>query len=72
MLYREKKNIRAVVHGDDFTALGSRAVLDWFREVTQRRTEVKFKARLERIKPGAVRIVSRVATVAGTKSARLC
>ena len=45
-----------MVHGDDFTVLGKRRDLDWFRGVVQSKMEVKFKQRLERGKPGAVRI----------------
>ncbi len=59
-----RKIIRVVVHGDDFTALGSKSSLDWLREVIQHRMEVKFKGRLERRRPGAVRILSRIVTVA--------
>ncbi len=62
VLFKEK-DVRAVVHGDDFAALGSRSGLDWFREVTQRRMEAKFKVRLERTRPGAVRILNRTVTV---------
>ncbi len=61
--YHKDKDIRVVVHGDDFTVLGSRGGLDWFREVIQRRTEVKFKGRLEMRRQGAVRILNRIATV---------
>ncbi len=52
--YHEGKDVRLVVHGDDFAVLGSRLGLDWIREVTQRRMEVKFMARLERRSLGAV------------------
>ncbi len=52
--YHEKRNIRLVTHGDDFTAFGASQILDWFRGVAQQRVEVKFKGRLERGKPGAV------------------
>ena len=37
--------------------------MDWFREVIQHRMEVKSKARLERKRPGAVRILNRIVTV---------
>ncbi len=37
--------------------------MDWFREVIEHRVEVKFKASLERKRPGAVRILNRIATV---------
>jgi hypothetical protein len=64
VFYHNEKSIRGVVHGDDCTALGSRAELDWLREVIQRRTEVKFKSRPQRRRPGAVRILKRIVTVA--------
>jgi hypothetical protein len=47
MLYRKEKNVGAVAHGDDSTALGDSRSLDWFREVVRRRMEAKFKGRLE-------------------------
>jgi hypothetical protein len=60
--YHKEKDARAVVRGDDFKVLGSRSGLDRFREVIQRRMEVKGKARLERRRPGAARILNRIAT----------
>ncbi len=63
MFYRKEKDIRLVVHVDDFTVLGSRVGLDWFREVIQCRMEVKFKGKLGRRRPGAVRILNRIAMV---------
>ena len=56
VFYREEKNVRVVVHGDDFTVLGPSKGLDWFRGVVQQNMEVKFENRLERGKPGAVRM----------------
>ncbi len=47
VVYHKEKDVCAVVRGNDFTVLGSRGGLDWFRKVIQRRMEVKFKARLE-------------------------
>ena len=35
-----------MVHGDDFTLLGSEESLDWFREQIQSRYEVKLRGRL--------------------------
>ena len=61
--YHAKENVRVVVHGDDFTALGTNKGLDWFRGVMQKKMEVKFKNRLERGKPGSVRILNRIVTV---------
>jgi hypothetical protein len=64
VFYHKEKNNRPVVRGDDFTVPGSRVELDWLREVTQRHTDMKFKSRLQRRRPGAVKIVYRIATVA--------
>ena len=64
VFYHSEKNMRAVARGDDFTVFGSRAELDWFREVIQRRMEVKFKSRLQRRRPGTVRILNRIVTAA--------
>ena len=41
-----QRNIRVVVHGDDFTVLGHDIMLDWFRDRIKAKFEVKFKARL--------------------------
>ena len=35
-----------MVHGDDFTLLGARKDLDWFRERIQEKYPVKFRGRL--------------------------
>ena len=32
VFYQEEKNLRVVVHGDDFTILGKDIELEWFRE----------------------------------------
>ncbi len=63
VFYHKEKDVRAVAHGEDFTVRGLRSSLDWLRGAAQRRTEVKFKARLERKRPGAVRLLSRIVTV---------
>ena len=63
VFYHEENNVRVVVHGDDFTVLGPSKGFDWFRGVVQQRMEMKFKNRLERGKPGAVKILNRIATV---------
>ncbi len=59
VFYHEQKNVRVVARGGDFTALGPSKSLDWFSGVVQQRMEVKFKGRLERGEPGAVRILNR-------------
>ncbi len=59
----EQKNVRVVARGDDFTVLGPSKSLDWLRGVAHQKMEVKFEGRLERGKPGALRILNRIVTV---------
>ena len=63
VFYHGERNVRVVIHGDDFTVLGPGKSLDWFLGIVQQRMEVKFQARLERGKPGAVRILNRIIIV---------
>ena len=42
----ESRNIRAVIHDDDFTLLALEEELDWFRVRIAERFEFKFKERL--------------------------
>ena len=56
------RNLRVVVHGDDFTILGHEGNLDWFRSEISKRFEVKFRGR---IGPGqkdgkSIRLLNRV------------
>ena len=44
--YHELRQLRLVVHGDDFTLLGSEADLHWFRKQIAQRYEVKFRVRI--------------------------
>jgi hypothetical protein len=44
--YHREQNIRAVIHGDDFTLLGIDKNLDWFRAAIQAKWQVKIKGRL--------------------------
>ena len=46
IFYHMERNIRIVVHGDDFTVLGHSEDLDWFRERIIKRFDVKFRGRL--------------------------
>ncbi len=41
--YHSERNMRAVIHGDDFTILGTDRELSWFREKTKEKHEVKFR-----------------------------
>jgi len=64
VFFNKERNIRVVVHGDDFTCLGNAHDLDWFRNQIIQRYEVKFRGRLG---PGAgddksIRILNRVVT----------
>jgi hypothetical protein len=46
VFYNSQKNIRTVIHGDDFTMLGNEEDLDWFRNKINERFEVKVRGRL--------------------------
>ena len=46
VFFHKEKNVRAVVHGDDFTILGKVEELDWLRQMIGQRFEVKFRGRL--------------------------
>ena len=62
--YCEARDVRAVIHGDDFTLLGSRESLDWFKSRIMDKFEIKYKGRMgereEDIK--SVRILNRIVT----------
>ena len=60
--YNELRDIRAVVHGDDFTLVGSRKELDWFKSRIEGRFEIKYKGRMGPKKDDikSVRILNRV------------
>ena len=45
MFHITERDVRVVVHGDDFTVLGSADSLDWFRKCISSRFEVKFRGR---------------------------
>ena len=45
-MYHVERNIRLVVHGDDFTALGYEGGLDWYREKVMGRFEATVKGRI--------------------------
>ena len=44
--HHHSRNIMTVIHGDDFTLLGSAEDLDWFRTHISGRYSVKFRGRL--------------------------
>ncbi len=64
VFHHKEESIRAATNGDDVAALGATVGSDWFRGVTQGRTEAKLKSRLQTRKPGAVRILNGITTVA--------
>ena len=46
VFYHPEKELRAVVHGDDFTIMGHTDELDWFRDEMKKSFTIKAKARL--------------------------
>ena len=44
--YNQKRELRCVVHGDDFTTVGSKKDLDWFKKELENKYELKEAARL--------------------------
>merc|ERR1711911_187427 len=60
--YMKERNLRVVVHGDDFTVLGHELDLDWFRRKISERYEVKFRGRIgpESTDEKCIRILNRV------------
>jgi len=64
VFFHKERDIRAVVHGDDFTLVGPRHSLDWFKGRIEGKFEIKYKGRMgpreEDIK--SVRILNRVIT----------
>ncbi len=63
VFYQTQKNFKVVVPGDASAMLGPSKSLHLFRGIVQQRMEVKIKGRLEKSKPGAVRILNRIVTV---------
>ena len=62
VFHNRERNIRVVVHGDDFTVLASENQLNWFRGEIAKRFEVKFRGGLGP-EPGddkAIRVLNRV------------
>ena len=46
VFYHKERDVRIVVHGDDFTVLGQEAQLNWFTERVVEKFEVKSRGRL--------------------------
>ena len=45
-VFHGERQLRVVVHGDDFTILGDELELDWRRRAISGRYEVKFRGRI--------------------------
>ena len=62
MSFTTARNIRVVVHGDDFTLLGYEESLDWFIEQLKKKFEYKHRRRLgpEDKDDKAIRILNRI------------
>ncbi len=67
MFVHDRRQIRVVIHGDDFTILGSSENLDWFRSKMEEIFEIKVRARLgpARGDDKADRLLNRVFTWTG-------
>ena len=46
IFHHKDRDVRAVVHRDDFTMLGSRKALNWFKERIMDKFEIKYKGRM--------------------------
>jgi hypothetical protein len=46
VFYRSKRDIRVVVHGDDFAALGEEQDIKWFEDMMSINFECKLRGRL--------------------------
>ena len=52
------------MHGDDFIMLGGADQLDWFRDVTEKRLECKYRGRIGPVEDDKkeMRVLNRIAT----------
>ena len=66
VFYHPEKDISTVVHGDDFTSLGSDAALDWMEGEMAKSFELKLRGRLGRDLPGELRILNRIVRITDT------
>jgi len=64
VFYNKDRDLRAVVHGDDFTVLGWESELNWFKDRIQERFEVKHRGRLggDEGDVKSIRILNRIVT----------
>ena len=44
--WNARREIRVVVHGDDFTALGHEEQLNWYRKEMEKKFECKYRGRI--------------------------
>ena len=69
MFYHEEKDVRVVVHGDDFTALGVDADLDWYEAKLQEHFEIKIRGAWVKAALALRRFASRTVSVPSLKKA---
>jgi hypothetical protein len=65
VFHHHSRDIAIVVHGDDFTSLGTDAELDWYEAELQKSFEVKIRGRLGEgcTGPQEIRILNRIVSV---------
>ena len=63
--FHKKLQIRLVIHGDDFTALGTRAALDEYERLLKQKFELKVRGRLssEADTDKKIRILNRIVSI---------
>ena len=63
MFKHKDRDLRVLVHGDDFTVLGWESDLDWFRDKIASRFDVKFRGRMGKGEDTqSIRILNRIVT----------
>ena len=62
--WHARRDIRVVVHGDDFTVLAEETQLDWFRREISKRFDAKFRGRIgpDIGDDKSIRILNRIVT----------
>ena len=63
MFHHPDRDISTVMHGDDFTSLGTDADLTWMESQMSKSFELKLRGRLGRDLPGELRILNRIVRV---------
>ena len=64
IFYNQDRDTRVVIHGDDFTILGTEENLEWFRKKIQTKFEIKFRGRMgpDPTDMKSIRILNRIVT----------